>query len=185
MSNGKSRVDSEVQGAARPTLSSGAEVPAPAPDGVPVGVPVRVAVARHETTDGDHLDLFVGPAAAIDGDPDARVARTWRLPLEAWDAEHLACGRFAAVAIDPHRAAYLALATARTLADGRGRVVPLLRGGGWADALPEAADAPPLGLSILGRRIEIRDGFAAISEVSAGSGVGPMPAAAPNPEAAP
>lgn len=88
---------------------------------------VRVAVARHSgARDGDHLDLFVGPVG--DAGPDARVARCWRLPLEAWRAEGLAEGRFAATEIALHRAEYLSIAAPRELSDGRGRVEPLARG---------------------------------------------------------
>jgi len=102
---------------------------------------VRVAVVRHEVGGAgdpavDHLDLFVGPAAAVGAgaDPDARVVRSWRLPLAAWDAasEGLACGRFAATETEAHRAEYLTLAEPRELSGGRGRVVPLARGAGIA-----------------------------------------------------
>ena len=106
---------------------------------------VRVAVMRHEVdapgaaVDGDHIDLMVG-APMADGragggaksDPNARTVRTWRLPLAVWTAQGLACGRFAAVALEAHRALYLELAEPRVLSDGRGRVVPLARGMGVA-----------------------------------------------------
>lgn len=96
---------------------------------------VRVAIVRHERAPGgDHLDLFIGPAEATD--PDARVARCWRLPLAAWTAEGLTHGRFAATEIALHRADYLSLDSARELSDNRGRVVPLARGPGHA--LPTA-----------------------------------------------
>ena len=104
-----------------------------------------MAVVRHElggkgahvdNQGGDHLDLFVGPAAAAGAgaDPDARVVRSWRLPLAAWDesSEGLACGRFAATETEAHRAEYLALAEPRVLSGGRGRVIPLARGAGVA-----------------------------------------------------
>jgi hypothetical protein len=106
---------------------------------------VRVAVMRHEVdalgaaVDGDHIDLMVG-APMADGragggaksDPNARTVRTWRLPLAVWTAQGLACGRFAAVVLEAHRALYLELAEPRVLSDGRGRVVPLARGMGVA-----------------------------------------------------
>ena len=89
--------------------------------------PARVAVALHlGARGGDHLDLFVGPVG--EGDSDVRVARCWRLPLEAWRAEGLANGRFAATEIELHRAAYLSIAEPRELSGGRGRVEPLARG---------------------------------------------------------
>lgn len=96
---------------------------------------VRVAVVRHEqSAEGDHLDLFVGPRGAA---ADARVARSWRLPLEAWRSEGLATGRFAAVPTPAHRAAYLELdgstQAPRELSGGRGRVVPLVAGDGVTD----------------------------------------------------
>lgn len=109
--------------------------------------PVRVAVSRHErAADGDHLDLFVGPADARD--PDARVARCWRLPLQAWSAEGLACGRFAAREIAAHRAEYLWLTEARELSDARGRVVPLAHGSGW-----RSGGSGPGTVVALGRRL--------------------------------
>lgn len=93
---------------------------------------VRVAVVRHErAAEGDHLDLFVGPRGA---EADARVARSWRLPLAAWRAEGPATGRFAAVPTPPHRAEYLDLRLPRELSEGRGRVVPLAAGDGKAGA---------------------------------------------------
>lgn len=112
--------------------------PKSAPDALPRSV--RIAVVRHErAADGDHLDLFVGPRGA---EADARVARSWRLPLAAWRArsptvdctEGLAEGRFAAVPTPPHRAEYLDLRQPRELSEGRGRVVPLAAADGEADA---------------------------------------------------
>lgn len=96
---------------------------------------VRVAVARHEqAAEGDHLDLFIGPRCAP---TDARVARSWRLPLEAWRSEGLSTGRFAAVPTPAHRAAYLepegTAPAPRELTGGRGRVTPLAAGDGVAD----------------------------------------------------
>jgi hypothetical protein len=114
-------------------------------DPIKVRAEVRVAVMRHEVdasgaaVDGDHIDLMVG-APMADGragggaksDPNARTVRTWRLPLAVWTAQGLACGRFAAVVLEAHRALYLELAEPRVLSDGRGRVVPLARGMGVA-----------------------------------------------------
>jgi len=211
MSNGKSSHEFEPSGATR----AGGGAGRPGATEAAERAAVRVAVARHEfggaggsaderagsgadtRTSGlprgdarDHLDLFVGPIGAVAGDPDARVALTWRLPLAAWSAEGLACGRFAATPLEPHRAAYLSLATARELAGGRGRVVPLARGDGRLEgttvevgsategaALDTAAGdrpvAPPLRVAALGRRIEIRDGFAVIAAIEPGPPAGP------------
>ena len=133
---------------------------------------VRVAVVRHEVDDG-HLDLFVGPAAAVGAgaDPDARVVRSWRLPLAAWDAasEGLACGRFAATETEAHRAEYLTLAEPRELSGGRGRVVPLARGAGVA--------RDELVVTALGRELRLaRSGVGAwaveITTVAEGAGKG-------------
>ena len=223
MSNGKSSHEFEPSGAARAGGGAGRIGATEAAE----RAAVRVAVARHEfggagaragdtqdchgrdgssprsgapaTGDArDHLDLFVGPIGAVAGDPDARVALTWRLPLAAWGAEGLACGRFAATPLEPHRAAYLSLATARELADGRGRVVPLARGDGTLEGTNQEEDraalvaaarageadaevaaardrraAPPLRIVALGRRIEIRDGFAVIVAIEPGPPAGP------------
>jgi hypothetical protein len=216
MSNGKSSHEFEPSGAAR----AGGGVGRPGEVAAAERAAVRVAVARHEFGGAgggadtrasalpggdarDHLDLFVGPIGAVAGDPDARVALTWRLPLAAWGAEGLACGRFAATPLEPHRAAYLSLATARELADGRGRVVPLARGdgrlegttvevGGAAEgaAAGDRPVAPPLRVVALGRRIEIRDGVAVIAAIEPhppagprgpGIAVDPSPAAEENP----
>jgi len=211
MSNGKSSHEFEPSGAARAGGGAGRTGATEAAE----RAAVRVAVARHEFGGAggsaderagsgadtrasglprgdarDHLDLFVGPIGAVAGDPDARVALTWRLPLAAWGAEGLACGRFAATPLEPHRAAYLSLATVRELADGRGRVVPLARGDGrlegttvevgsaaeGAAAAAAAGDrpvAPPLRVVALGRRIEIRDGFAVIAALEPAPPAGP------------
>lgn len=100
--------------------------------GSSAGLPVRVAVSLHEAApDGDHLDLFVGPAAPAG--PDELTARCWRLPCEAWSAEGLARGRFAATEVARHREEYLELAAPRALSSSRGRAVPLARGRGWMD----------------------------------------------------
>ena len=113
---------------------------------------VRVAVARHTgARDGDHLDFFVGPVG--DAGPDARVARCWRLPLEAWRAEGLAEGRFAATEIALHRAEYLSIAAPRELSDGRGRIEPLARG--RACATVGASRGSTLTVRWTGLRIEL------------------------------
>ncbi|MBI1304293.1 MAG: hypothetical protein GC172_10990 [Phycisphaera sp.] len=86
--------------------------------------PLRVALALH--TDGlaaDHLDLFIGPDQATD--PDARIARSYRLPLEARAGDSIRVGSHDAMELEPHRAEYLALAGPRELSDGRGRVEPV------------------------------------------------------------
>jgi len=96
----------------------------------------------------DHLDLFIGPEACAD--PDARIARTYRLPRAALEAGSLRQGNIDAVELEPHRAEYLALASARELSGGRGRVEPVFS----ARAIGEIAEdgfllrldgtAPPL-----------------------------------------
>jgi len=87
--------------------------------------PLRVALALHTGAAGvaDHLDLFIGPDACADR--DARIARTYRLPLAAIEAGSLRAGTHDAVELEPHRAEYLALASARELSGGRGRVEPV------------------------------------------------------------
>lgn len=109
---------------------------------------VRVAVMLHEPAPGRaappaHLDLFVGPVDCVD--PDARVARSWRLPLGAWTSEGPVAGRFAAVETPPHRAAYLSIAAPVELSDGRGSVTPLASGTGTARAAKGGAGAEPEG----------------------------------------
>ncbi|MEY3027564.1 MAG: hypothetical protein RLZZ238_2461 [Planctomycetota bacterium] len=111
---------------------------------------VRVAVMLHEPAPGRaappaHLDLFVGPVDCVD--PDARVARSWRLPLGAWTSEGPVAGRFAAVETPPHRAAYLSIAAPVELSDGRGSVTPLASGTGTARAAKGGAGAEPGGES--------------------------------------
>jgi len=104
--------------------------PTPPAHQAPGGEPVRVALSLHEgAPDGDHLDLFLGPAASAG--PDDLTARCWRLPCAAWGTEGLAQGRFAATEIARHREEYLELAAPKVLAGSRGRAVPLARGIGW------------------------------------------------------
>jgi hypothetical protein len=94
-----------------------------------------LALARHDADEshgGPHLDLFLADVAAVDGDPDARAARTWRLPLAAWNGSSFAAGAYDALALAPHRAEYLRLTAPRALADGRGTVHPLLSALAWA-----------------------------------------------------
>lgn len=96
---------------------------------------VAVAVALHRPGAGHgapHLDLFVAALAARSGDPDARAARTWRLPERAWDGSALATGAYDAEEIAAHRAAYLSLPAPRALDGGRGTVTPLLAATGDA-----------------------------------------------------
>lgn len=147
---------------------------------------VRVAVVRHEVdasgaaVDGDHIDLMVG-APMADGragggaksDPNARTVRTWRLPLAVWTAQGLACGRFAAVALEAHRALYLELAEPRVLSDGRGRVVPLARGmgeasgGGSDQAANNATNQSTTTIRAFGRLIAItKFGDGAVAEIT-------------------
>jgi len=127
---------------------------------------VRVAVARHTgARDGDHLDFFVGPVG--DAGSDAPVARCWRLPLEAWRAEGLAEGRFAAREIALHRAEYLSIATPRELSDGRGRVEPLARG--HAVAIVGASPGSTLTVAWSGRRIELAADRAVIAADTEGA----------------
>jgi hypothetical protein len=91
-----------------------------------------VALALHTGAAGvaDHLDLFIGPDACADR--DARIARTYRLPLAALQAGSLREGIHDAVELEAHRAEYLALASPRELSGNRGRVEPLFsaRAGG-------------------------------------------------------
>ncbi len=93
----------------------------------------RLAIARHTRgLSADHLDIFLGSATATD--PDARIARTWRVPCTAATQtgrdSALVPGMYAAEEIAPHRAAYLSLDTnlekSIELSEGRGIVEPLL-----------------------------------------------------------
>lgn len=102
-------------------------------------IPARVALWIHRGGPaGDHLDLFIGPF-----DPerppadDARVARSWRLPLDALGADGRAPtgGVWAATPTPPHRALYLttsASSASRDLGAGRGTAAPLALGEGRA-----------------------------------------------------
>lgn len=106
----------------------------------------------------DHLDLFVGPDAWVD--PDARVARTYRLPLAALQAaslrerigEGIREAIHDAVELEPHRAEYLALASARELSGARGRVEPVFSARAFGELAEDRfllcldGTAPPLRL---------------------------------------
>lgn len=70
-----------------------------------------------------HLDLFLGPESPIDG--DARVARSWRLPLSAWDRGWIS-GVYQAIETPPHRAIYLGLTERVELSNARGVVEPIV-----------------------------------------------------------
>ena len=87
-------------------------------------VEVRVALVSHlgARSCADHLDLFMGPLIA---EPDALVARGWRLPLTAWNGSCLLAGSYAAIELPAHRARYLELAAPSELSDHRGVVTPL------------------------------------------------------------
>jgi hypothetical protein len=107
----------------------------PAPSAFPRGFPladgegaVAIAASRHLDAPvvGSHIDLFLGPASAMAHDRDARVVRTYRLPLAAFAANAPAAGIYDAVELEPHRSEYLSLKAPRELSDGRGRVEPIL-----------------------------------------------------------
>ena len=114
--------------------------------------PLRAALALHTQATGvaDHLDLFIGDAACADA--DARVARTYRLPLEAREARALRPGKHGAVELEPHRAEYLALASGRELSGGRGRVEPVFTSLAYGEIVEDRfvlrleETAPPLEL---------------------------------------
>ena len=117
-----------IPGNERPAASPHAsEVGPPRSAGSPRS-PLRVVLARHEgAPTGDHLDLFVGadPGDGAAPDPDAPIARTWRLATEVWQGGTFVRGTHDAERLAPHRALYLALDAPRELDGGRGRVVPL------------------------------------------------------------
>ena len=95
---------------------------------------VTVAFAAHRRAPvvGDHIDLFIGPRAAPAADPDARVARTFRLATTAFAGSGPVPGIFEAVELEPHRAEYLALGRPRELSNGRGCIEPLRADAGVA-----------------------------------------------------
>ena len=95
-------------------------------------VSVAFAAHRRAPVTGDHIDLFIGSAATPPPDPDARVARTFRLATSAFAAGAPSPGIVDAVELEPHRAEYLSLERPRELSDGRGNVEPLRRETGVA-----------------------------------------------------
>ncbi len=89
---------------------------------------VRVQLLAHTVAAAMHLDFLVAARADADGaDPDARIARAWRLPCEAFSEGALAAGEFDALELPPHRAFYLTLAEPVELSGGRGLVEPTTR----------------------------------------------------------
>lgn len=117
----------------------------PAPPALPREFPLAdgegaVALAASLHLDapsvGSHIDLFLGPPDAAARGRDARVARTYRLPLSAFAARgrkpEPVAGTYDAMELEPHRAEYLALEAPRELPEGRGRVEPILRATGRA-----------------------------------------------------
>lgn len=94
---------------------------------------IAISAALHADAPavGGHVDFFLGPPASAMLDPNARVARTFRLPLAIWCGGGLAPGIHAAMELEPHRAEYLTLASARELSGGRGTVLPLFRAEGF------------------------------------------------------
>jgi hypothetical protein len=88
---------------------------------------------------GCHIDLFVGAPSSAPR-PDERIARTFRLPLEAWSAGAPSMGTYDAVELEAHRAEYLALGSPRELANARGRVEPLLRASGHGTVRADAIE---------------------------------------------
>lgn len=112
---------------------------------------VALALALHRPAEGHgapHLDLFVAALAALGGEPDARAARTWRLPERAWNGSTLATGAYDAEEIAAHRAAYLALAAPRALEGGKGTVTPLLSTRGAARVGPDSVEVDAAGLRL-------------------------------------
>jgi len=103
-------------------------------------VPARVAFWLHRgAPGGDHVDLFIGPFDGSHPPPtDARLAWSWRLPVEAFPGVALephrpaTQGRWPATPTEPHRMAYLMLDGDRELGEGRGTATLLARGDGWA-----------------------------------------------------
>jgi hypothetical protein len=105
--------------------------------------PVCLAIARHERSPDaeDHLDLFIGAWLRDDvWNPDARVARTFRLPLSAWVGGEPSPGLYHAVELTAHRAEYLELVSQRVLSDGRGVVSPVARAVGFAHVAANAVE---------------------------------------------
>lgn len=120
-----------VERASQPAVPP--EFPLPFPLGAGRGaVTVACALHRMSPDSSSHVDFFIGPATARDR--DARVARTFRLPLAACAGGRIVAGSFDAVELPPHRAEYLALDGPRELTDGRGRVEPIFARDGRAAA---------------------------------------------------
>jgi hypothetical protein len=130
------------------------EFPLAAGDGA-----VAIALARHLDAPiaGSHIDLFLGPADAPIRDPDARIARAFRLPLCAWDADAPAAGIHPAVELEPHRAEYLGLDVPRELSRGRGRIEPLARFRGHAAVGRDGIEVRWAGWRARGRRVGVED----------------------------
>jgi hypothetical protein len=131
-----------------PPVSADAQPPAPPAFPIADGTgAVTVAFARHLDAPavGDHIDLFIGPAArfgsAVRFEAAAHVARTYRLPIDACSADGLVAGIYDAVELPPHRAEYLELDAARELSGGRGRIEPVLRAQGHATVCADGFDA--------------------------------------------
>ena len=119
---------------------------------------MSVAASRHLDAPvvGNHIDFFLGPAASAAHDRDARIARTYRLPLAAFAADAPVAGTYEAVELEPHRAEYLTLDAPRELSAGRGRVEPILRATGRASVHASAFEAEWDGWCARGARIEGR-----------------------------
>lgn len=115
-----------------------------------------IAVSRHLDAPavGSHIDLFLGPADAAARDGDARIARAYRLPLEAFAADAPVAGTYGAVELEPHRSEYLVLMSPRQLSGGRGRVEPILRAIGCATVRGPVLKATWDGWSARGARID-------------------------------
>jgi hypothetical protein len=108
---------------------------------------------------GSHIDLFLGPADAATRDRDARIARSYRLPLSAFAARPTAsvpvAGIYDAVELDPHRAEYLALDLPRQLSGDRGRVEPLMQAIGRATVRDDGFEVRWNGWTARGTRIDV------------------------------
>ena len=103
---------------------------------------VRVAIVRHSATDAleAHLDLFIACAQAAEMPAkDARIARSWRIPLAALRDGELVDGDYNALEQPPHRALYLALTLSVELSRGRGLVEPMMQCAGHAQLSAEGA----------------------------------------------
>ncbi|MFM7259650.1 MAG: hypothetical protein ACKO3W_03515 [bacterium] len=138
------------RGAVRPDTSTDSATATPPED----AFPARVALCLHRAVAGTgvgpsssdlpHVDLFIAPFdAANPPDDDARIVRSWRLPVAACDwrttiaSTPTAAIYWSATPTPAHRALYLRLAQPRTLDDGRGLVEPLAAGNGWMISRPD------------------------------------------------